>query len=80
MPSLTSRLPPAMKARLEAHAKLAGKSVSALVCECIERSPAIQDSTENEPSLYDLAKDLCGCFDSGVSDLSTNPKHMNGFV
>ena len=79
MPSLTIKLPPGMKARLEAHAKLSGRSVSALVRECIEQSPTMQDRTENRPSLYDLAKDLCGCFDSGVTDLSTNPRHMKGF-
>ena len=61
------------------HAKLTGKSVSALVRECIEQSPTVQEPTENGPSLYNLAKDLCGCFDSGVTDLSTNPKHLKGF-
>ena len=79
MQSLTIKLPPGMKARLEAHAKLSGKSVSALVRQCIEQSPTMQDRTENSPSLYDLAKDLCGCFDSGVTDVSTNPRHMKGF-
>ena len=79
MPSLSITLPSAMKARLEAHAKFSDKSVSALVRECIEQSPTMQSPPERGPSLYDLAKDLCGCFDSGVSDLSTNPKHLKEF-
>lgn len=32
----------------------------------------------DEPSLYDLMKDAVGCFDSGVTDLATNPKHLKG--
>ena len=31
------------------------------------------------PTLYDLMKDGIGCFDSGLKDLATNPKHMKGF-
>ena len=30
-------------------------------------------------SAYDLLKDSFGCFDSGLGDLSTNPKYMEGF-
>lgn len=31
------------------------------------------------PSLLARAGDLCGCLDSGVTDLATNPKHLEGF-
>jgi hypothetical protein len=31
------------------------------------------------PTLHDLMKDSCGIVDSGVSDLATDPKHMEGF-
>ncbi len=30
-------------------------------------------------SLHDRMKDLCGIVDSGVTDLATNKKHMEGF-
>jgi hypothetical protein len=36
-------------------------------------------ATARLPSVHDLMKDCCGMFDSGVGDLSTNPKHMEGF-
>ncbi len=34
---------------------------------------------KGEPSLYDKMKNLIGRTDSGVTDKSTNPKHMKGF-
>ena len=45
---------------------------------------AIQEYIERHgkhPTCYDLAKraGLIGCIDSGIDDLSTNPKHMEGF-
>ena len=30
-------------------------------------------------SVHDLMKDYCGIVNSGIGDLSTNPKHMEGF-
>ena len=35
--------------------------------------------TSRSPSAYDLAKDLIGAIDDGPTDLSYNPKHMEGF-
>ena len=32
-----------------------------------------------KPSLHDLMKDGCGIVDSGIPDLATNKKHMEGF-
>ena len=32
-----------------------------------------------KPSLHDLMKDGCGIVDSGVPDLASNKKHMEGF-
>jgi hypothetical protein len=34
---------------------------------------------KKKPSLHDRMKDLCGIVDSGVTDLATNKKHMEGF-
>ncbi|MFM8332633.1 MAG: DUF2281 domain-containing protein [Candidatus Methylumidiphilus sp.] len=36
---------------------------------------------ESDPrlSFYDLTKAFCGCIEGGPSDLSTNPKYMEGF-
>lgn len=31
-----------------------------------------------QPSFYDLTKEFCGCIDSGLGDLSTNKKYLEG--
>ena len=35
--------------------------------------------SKEKANLYDAMKDAIGCFKSGVPDLATNPKHMEGF-
>jgi hypothetical protein len=38
------------------------------------------ESQENqEVSAYDLAKEWAGCVESGIGDLSTNKKYLQGF-
>jgi len=31
-----------------------------------------------KPSVWDLTKDTCGIVDSGITDLASNPKHLEG--
>jgi hypothetical protein len=31
------------------------------------------------PTVYDRMKDAIGCIDSGVTDLATNPKYLDGY-
>lgn len=75
MASLTIKLPDHVKSRVEAEARLAGRSVSAYIRDLLDR-PA---RTAKKPSLHDLAGDLCGAGDSGQPDLATNPAHLRGF-
>ncbi|MBA4386590.1 MAG: hypothetical protein C0404_01335 [Verrucomicrobia bacterium] len=42
----------------------------------VSNKPAGKGKTK---SAFDVLKDACGCVDSGVSDLASNPKHMKGF-
>ena len=42
-------------------------------------SQKLRRKRAGKPSLHDLMKGGCGIVDSGVSDLATNPKHMEGF-
>ncbi len=79
MKTMTVKLPDELAVRLEKRAKRLGVSKSALLRESLERGLHEADSVEEEPSMYDLVKDDLGCFDSGLGDLSTNPKHMEGF-
>lgn len=76
MKTLTIKLPGDMKARLELEARQSGKSVSALIRESIVERLRAGDA---ETSLYERTQDLCGAGASGVSDLATNPEHLEGF-
>lgn len=79
MKTMTVKLPDELAARLEKRAKRLGVSKSALVRESVDRAMTETVSTGEQPSMYDLVKDDLGCVDSGLSDLSTHPKHMKGF-
>lgn len=80
MKTLTVKLPEELAVRLQQRASRLGVSKSALVRQSVEDSLSGPSSlVEEEPSAYALMKDGCGCVDSGVSDLATNPKHMEGF-
>jgi len=51
----------------------------------VSKSQVLRDTVEMRmkqfkgKSCYDLSKDLCGSFRSGVSDLATNKKYMKNF-
>ena len=51
----------------------------------VSKSQIVRDAVETRmkqfkgKSCFDLSKDLCGSFRSGVSDLSTNKKHLKNF-
>ena len=79
MKTVTVKLSDELAIRLEKRAKRLGVSKSAILRDSIEKALKQGDAVEEEPSAYDLMKDGCGCFDSGVTDLATNPKHMEGF-
>ena len=78
MKTLTLRVPDELAVRLEKRAKRIGVSKSALVRKSIEREFERHDSVAEEASAYDLMKDGFGCVKSGIGDLSTNPKHLEG--
>jgi len=37
-----------------------------------------ESAGQPQPSFYDLTKEFCGCIDSGLGDLSTNKKYLEG--
>ncbi len=41
--------------------------------------PKKKTKNKKQPTVYDLMKDSIGIVDSGVTDLATNPKYMEGF-
>jgi len=78
MTTLSLKLPEALVARLEAEARNRQTSKSAVIREYLEQG---LNGTQRgkRPSFYDLAQDLYGTGRSGVPDLATNPKHLQGF-
>ena len=79
MKTLTVKVPDELGVRLEKRARRLGLSKSAIVRESIEKELERSVKVEEEPSAYDLMKEGIGCIDSGVSDLASNPRHMEGF-
>jgi hypothetical protein len=83
-------LNPQQRVRLAQLAEQSGKDWTELVDELLDSAPAalasqpLRDIDPNgdarEKSLYDVLTErgILGCFD-GPTDLSTNPKHMEGF-
>lgn len=55
-----------------------GTSRSALLREALEDKLKAA-AQENTPSLYERSADLCGKGNSGLGDLASNPKHLEGF-
>ena len=81
MSTLTIELPDDLAARLEAASAQAHVPPAQLVRAALEKSLPVPapDFPADGPNLYDLMKDGFGCVKSGVPDLATNPKHMEGF-
>ena len=52
-----------------------------LVSLSIEKLPAGEPSSSEEPTLFEVLDEvgLIGCVTGAPADLSTNPKHMEGF-
>jgi metal-responsive CopG/Arc/MetJ family transcriptional regulator len=74
MKTLSLKLPPSLSVRLERAAKQRGQSKSEVVRAALEQFL----NGERPLSALELAGDLVGCGE-GPGDLSTNPKHMEGF-
>lgn len=81
MSTLTLELPDELAARLEATSAKRQVPPAQIVREALENvlPGAGRVEAQEGPSAYDVLKDTFGCVDSGVTDLATNPKHMEGF-
>lgn len=74
--TLTIKMSPELKARLQAEARLSGVSVSELIRESVKER-FLQKGCPS--SLHDRNRDLCGGQASGLPDLATNPDHLSTF-
>ncbi len=81
-------LDPRDRRTLEERARESGRPLGEILADLVHKALAednggASDSDEGEPeeSFYDAAKRLgfIGCIEGGPSDMSTNPKYMEGF-
>ena len=76
MKTVTVKLPLEIDAALEAVSARRRVSKSTVLREALEKELARERS---KPTVFDLIQDSIGCIESGVSDLATNPRHMEGY-
>ena len=67
--------------RAKSEAALRGKKFKDMVEEGLRlvlESPEAETKAKPAPTAWDMMKGACGIFDSGVDDLATNPKYLEG--
>ena len=78
MTTISLKIPDELVSRMDALAKTKHTSRSALLREALEEK--LKAAARKSPlSLYEQSSDLCGAGSSGVGDLASNPKHLEGF-
>ncbi len=77
MITITCKIPHELNAFLKATAREQHVSKSVVVRKAL-KEVLLHKRRRAKPSIYDLVKDLAGTI-HGPSDLSTNPKYMEGF-
>jgi len=78
----TVDLPDDLLRRAKARAAMQGKKLRELMQDGLERvlnesEPRLDPPAR--PSAFDLMRDGCGIVNSGIGDLSCNPKHLEDF-
>lgn len=77
---VTIEIPDDLYRKVKARSALEGRSVRAAAVELFQRWLKEKPGKEKGfVSAYDMMKDVIGSMDSGITDLSTNPEHMEGF-
>ncbi len=71
--AISLRLDDQLKRKLAAAAKVKGLSKSELIRKCLGEYLA---GNEQEPTAWELGKQLFGCFDSAKGDLSVRAKEI----
>lgn len=79
MITLTIKISSTMEQELLKASDQAHLSKSELVRRALEAYIGQRKTTAPFVSALDQAGDLVGCFSGGPSDLSSNPRHLDGF-
>ena len=75
----TVEVPDDLYRRAKAEAALRGRKLKDLIEEGLRLVLEAPLRTRRQPSLTGLMKRARGIVDSGVSDLGSNPEHLEGF-
>jgi hypothetical protein len=76
----TIDVPDELYRRVKAKSALQGRAIREVTVELYQRWLAQEDEPIPAPlSAYEMMKEYCGIFDSGIDDLGSNPKHLEGF-
>ena len=78
MTTISLKVPDELLARMDALARAKRTNRSALLREALEDKLEVA-ARKNPPSLFEQSADLCGKGCSGLGDLASNPKHLEGF-
>lgn len=78
MITISLKIPDELVARMDAVANAKRTSRSALLREALEEKLKVL-ARNTPPSLYERSADLCGKECSGLGDLASNPKYLEGF-
>jgi hypothetical protein len=78
MTTISVKIPESLKLRMETESNRRGLSKSRLIREALERAFTARKA-EAGTTVFDLTKDLCGTVTGGPRDLSSNPKHLDGY-
>jgi hypothetical protein len=75
---ISVRLDRSLRAKIRKQARAAGKKESEVIREALEREFQTKPPSK---TCYQLGMELglFGCVDNAPADLSTNPRHMEGF-
>jgi predicted DNA-binding protein len=76
MTVITCKISEHLDRRLEKAASERGLPKSTIVRKALETEPV---ELGDPPSLYERMRDGIGCVASGIGDLATNPKHLEGY-
>jgi Arc/MetJ-type ribon-helix-helix transcriptional regulator len=76
--TISLKVPNELVSRMDALARAKRTSRSALLREALEEKLEIA-ARRTSLSLYEQSADLCGAGSSGLVDLASNPKHLDGF-
>ena len=75
----TLDIPDELYRKVKAKSALEGRRVREVAIALFSEWVGPPTSPPNAPTAYDLLRDGVGIVESGVADLATNPKHLEGF-